>query len=45
MKIPLINDHLLYEYIVRWSVSQAKKGLNVQKIEKYISGRIFKIEV
>ncbi len=29
VKIPLINDHLLYEYFFRWSVSQATKGLNV----------------
>ena len=29
VKIPLINDHLLYEYFFRWSVGRATKGINV----------------
>ena len=42
VKIPLVNNHLLYEYFVRWS---AVRPQNARNIETSISRLLFKIEV
>ncbi len=45
MKIPLINDHLLYEYFFTLVYRSGYKRHKCLKVEKYISRLLFKIEV
>ncbi len=45
MHIPLIHEHLLNQYFVRWIIGQATKGKHVKNIEMQFSRPLFEVKV